>query len=74
MMLRATNTGMTAIVDVDGRVLSVLPPFTRGALVGEVRGHSGSTPYVRWGNWPLIVLALLLIPLAKHRPAAARTS
>jgi hypothetical protein len=44
MMLRATNTGMTAIVDVDGRVLSVLPPFTRGALVGEVRGHTGAMP------------------------------
>ena len=44
------------------------------ALVSEVRGHSGSTPYVRWGNWPLIALALLLIPLAKRRPAAARTA
>jgi apolipoprotein N-acyltransferase len=54
MMLRATNTGMTAIVDVDGRVLSVLPAFTRGALVGEVRGHSGATPFVRGGNWPVI--------------------
>jgi len=74
MMLRATNTGMTAIVDVDGHVLSVLPPFTRGALVSEVRGHSGSTPYVRWGNWPLIALALLLIPLAKRHPAAAQTA
>lgn len=63
MMLRATNTGMTAIVDVDGRVLSSLPPFTRGALVGEVRGHTGATPYVRWGHWPMIVGALLLIAL-----------
>ena len=35
MMLRATNTGMTDIVAIDGRVLSALPPFTRGALVGE---------------------------------------
>ena len=67
MMLRATNTGMTAIVDVDGRVRSVLPPFTRGALVGEVRGYSGSTPYVRSGNWPIIGLALLLIVLTSGR-------
>ncbi|WP_291912704.1 apolipoprotein N-acyltransferase [Accumulibacter sp.] len=72
MMLRATNTGMTAIVDVDGHVQSVLPPFTRGALVGEVRGYSGATPYVRWGNWPAVVLALLLIALASDRKAFPR--
>ena len=68
MLLRATNTGMTAIVDVDGHVQSVLPPFTRAALRGEVRGYAGATPYVRWGSWPVIALALLLIPLASgHR-------
>ncbi|MEF8698809.1 MAG: apolipoprotein N-acyltransferase [Candidatus Accumulibacter sp. UW20] len=72
MMLRATNTGMTAIVDVDGRVRSALPPFSRGALVGEVQGHSGSTPYVRWGNGPLIALALLLMTLARRRPLTTR--
>jgi apolipoprotein N-acyltransferase len=68
MLLRATNTGMTAIVDVDGHVQSVLPPFTRAALRGEVRGYAGATPYVRWGSWPVIALALLLISLASgHR-------
>jgi apolipoprotein N-acyltransferase len=56
-MLRATNTGMTAIVGPDGRVERVLPPFSEGALVGEVSGHSGATPYVRWGN----AAALLLV-------------
>jgi apolipoprotein N-acyltransferase len=40
-MLRATNTGMTAIVGPDGRVERVLPPFSEGALVGEVSGRSG---------------------------------
>jgi len=72
MMLRATNTGMTAIVDVDGRVRSVLPPFRRGALLGEVRGHTGATPYVRWGNWPVVALALLLIALHMRRGVALR--
>lgn len=72
MMLRATNTGMTAIVDVDGHVQSVLPPFTRGALVGEVRGYSGATPYVRWGNWPAVLLAFLLIAVASERKASSR--
>ena len=61
MMLRATNTGMTAIVGADGKVHGVLPPFTRAALRGEVQAYSGSTPYVRWGNWPVSTLSLLLI-------------
>ncbi len=71
MMLRATNTGMTAIVGADGRVQAALPPFTRGALVGEVRGYAGMTPYVRWGNWPVVVLAslLLLAGAFRKRPA-----
>lgn len=68
MMLRATNTGMTAIVDTRGNVQSVLPPFTRGALRGEVVGHTGATPYVRWGNWPAITFALCISLLSLAVP------
>lgn len=60
MMLRATNTGMTAIVNPDGSVQSTLPPFTRDALRGEVIGYEGTTPFVRWGNWPAITASLLI--------------
>lgn len=60
-MLRATNTGMTAVVAPDGAVLAVLPPFSRAALVAEVQGYTGSTPYVRWGNWPVLLLSALLL-------------
>ncbi|MCZ7655427.1 MAG: hypothetical protein M5R42_16000 [Rhodocyclaceae bacterium] len=42
-MLRATNTGMTAIVSPRGRVERVLPPFSEGALVAEVSGYTGAT-------------------------------
>ena len=67
MMLRATNTGMTAIIDADGSVRGTLPAFTRGALVGEVRAYTGSTPYVRWGNWPAVTLSLILLAFAWRR-------
>ncbi|MBS1140294.1 MAG: Apolipoprotein N-acyltransferase [Proteobacteria bacterium] len=50
-MLRATNTGMTAILNADGRVQAVLEPFTTGVLIGEVHAYEGLTPYVRFGNW-----------------------
>ena len=67
MMLRSTNTGMTAIIAPDGRVQSALPPFTQAALQGEVRGYQGATPYVLAGNWPTITLTVLLVALFIRR-------
>jgi apolipoprotein N-acyltransferase len=60
MMLRATNTGVTAIIDARGHVLASLPLFTAGSLSGEIQGYAGSTPYVRWGNAPVLALWGLL--------------
>lgn len=49
-MLRATNTGMTAVVQPDGAVTGVLPAFARGVLHADVYAHEGRTPYARWGD------------------------
>ncbi len=72
-MLRATNTGATAIIDHRGQVQGLLPRFTRGSLVGSFEGREGLTPYARWaaafGLWPLWGLALLVVASAA---AAAR--
>lgn len=56
MMLRSTNTGVTAIIDAKGRILASLPLFTAGSLSGKIQGYAGSTPYVRWGNAPVLAL------------------
>jgi len=56
MMLRATNTGVTAIIDAQGRMLASLPLFSSGSLSGVIQGYAGSTPYVRWGNAPVLAL------------------
>ncbi|AKJ31405.1 apolipoprotein N-acyltransferase [Caldimonas brevitalea] len=67
-MLRATNTGATAIIDHTGRVTQELKPFTRGVLTGPVQGRTGLTPFARWasaaGLWPLLVLGLALLGAA----------
>jgi apolipoprotein N-acyltransferase len=69
-MLRATNTGVTAIVDQRGRVLHSAPEFAVAVVNGSVQGFSGSTPYVWWGNWPfLAVAAAMLLPLLRARRA-----
>ncbi|NOT67927.1 MAG: apolipoprotein N-acyltransferase [Methylophilaceae bacterium] len=72
MMLRATNTGATAIIDAQGYVLAHLPHFTTAALEGWAQGYSGTTPYVRWGNWPVIGLCCLLLGLLLSQAAHFR--
>jgi apolipoprotein N-acyltransferase len=54
-MLRATNDGATAAIDQHGYVFAHAPHFTKTTLNVTAQGFSGSTPYVRWGNWPFIV-------------------
>jgi apolipoprotein N-acyltransferase len=59
VMLRATNTGVTSVIDEKGRTIAVLPEFTTARLDAEVEGRVGATPYVRWGNVPAIIVAVL---------------
>jgi apolipoprotein N-acyltransferase len=59
-MLRATNSGATAVIDPHGGVSSVLDFYTRGTLAATVQGMDGATPYIRFGN----SLALLIAALA----------
>ena len=67
-MIRATNTGATAIINHRGKVTHELPRHTRGALVGEVQGRSSITPYAWWagrfGLWPLWALGGAALSLA----------
>jgi apolipoprotein N-acyltransferase len=70
-MLRATNTGATALIDHRARVVAQLPPFTRGVLDAEFEGRTGITPYARWagayGLWPLVLACLATVVLAAVR-------
>jgi len=60
MHLTATNTGITAAIDRDGRVVKSLKQFTEGLLEVEAQGYSGATPYVRLKDWPVVLLSLVL--------------
>ena len=61
VMLRATNTGVTSVIDRDGRILSMLPQHEEGILTATVQGYAGSTPYVRFGNALVVALAGLML-------------
>lgn len=60
-MIRATNNGVTALIDPHGQVQGILPQFEQGVLRGEIVPMQGQTPYLRWRGWPLAGLCLLLL-------------
>lgn len=61
-MVRATNTGMTAIINPKGQVIAHLEPDTAAVLEGDIQGYEGNTPYMLLGSsWPLAILCLLSV-------------
>jgi len=73
MHLSATNSGVTAAIDRDGRVLAQLPQFAAGRLEIAAQGYAGATPYVRLRDWPTLVGALLALAIASSIAAAKRS-
>ena len=68
-LLRVTGTGITAAVDTGGRIIDRLPKYEAGFLDVSVPRLAGATPYVRFGEWPVVLLCLLL---GVALPAAVR--
>ncbi len=66
-MIRATNNGVTALVDYRGVVQARLPQFQAGVLRGEVEVRSGSTPFSQFGSYPVLCFCLLLIGITYLR-------
>jgi apolipoprotein N-acyltransferase len=58
-LIRATNNGVTAIVDHRGKIRGTIPQFARAVLTGTVEIMAGETPFSRWGSWPILTLCLL---------------
>lgn len=60
-LLRATNNGITAVVNEKGQIIDRLPQFEAGVLRSTVIPLEGVTPYSRLGDWPLLVILSLLL-------------
>lgn len=77
-MLRSTNTGVTTLVNAQGKVVSQLKPFVRGELDVVVQGYAGMTPYIRCGNYLWLglmsLVALLSIGVHWRRRAVTASS
>lgn len=66
-LLRAANSGVTAILDPQGRVAARLPQFEEGVLTGNFQVMQGRTPYSRFGDAWLIALSVISLLLAGLR-------
>jgi apolipoprotein N-acyltransferase len=62
-LLRAANTGISAIIDPKGRVDTKTPIFTEETLKGSFAMKDTKTFYVRYGDY-FILLALLALAVA----------
>jgi apolipoprotein N-acyltransferase len=66
-MLRATNTGISAIIGPRGNLLGHSPAFATTVLTGEIIPRQGATPYALTGNTPLVILMFALLSFAAWR-------
>ncbi|MBT5676937.1 MAG: apolipoprotein N-acyltransferase [Rhodospirillaceae bacterium] len=60
-MVRAANTGISAVIDPLGRILAHLPLGQEGVLQVALPSALGRTPYAVMGDWTLFLI--LIIPL-----------
>jgi apolipoprotein N-acyltransferase len=71
-MIRAANTGVSAVIDAYGRLLDVLDMEREGIIDHALPPARNITPFGRWHDWTLLVLlsvlALLLV-VGKRRAA-----
>ncbi len=60
-MLRATNNGVTAVINHQGKIIAQAPQFIDTVLRAEITLVAGTTPYARWGEWLTYLLAIILL-------------
>jgi apolipoprotein N-acyltransferase len=59
-MIRATNNGISALIDRRGAVVASAPQYQPAAVRGTLQPRTGSTPFNRTGSWPAIIAALAI--------------
>ncbi|MCD2449472.1 apolipoprotein N-acyltransferase [Methylicorpusculum oleiharenae] len=60
-LLRATNTGVSAIVKPNGQIIATAPQFETAVITAKILPMAGMTPYARLGDVPIIIGILLTL-------------
>ncbi|UWQ82966.1 apolipoprotein N-acyltransferase [Leisingera caerulea] len=74
-MIRAANTGVSAMIAPDGSMLDSLPLGDAGYIDASLPAALPPTLYSRTGDWPVLLLCLLsaVAAIFRHRPLALRS-
>lgn len=62
-LIRATNTGITAVIDYKGKIKKIVPQFKQAVLASDIEIMKGQTPFSQWGlalNMLITLITLLL--------------
>lgn len=73
-MVRATNNGISGIIDHKGKVVVKGGRYTREAISGQIFAAHGLTPFIFWGSWPAILLCAMALMGVLVKDRAVRTS
>jgi apolipoprotein N-acyltransferase len=60
-MLRATNTGISAVIGSDGAVVDASPQFRTHVLRSVIQPRTGATPFIMAGNAAVVLLAAAML-------------
>ncbi|MBI1960376.1 MAG: apolipoprotein N-acyltransferase [Candidatus Rokubacteria bacterium] len=75
-LVRAANTGISAVVTPEGRIVEASALFARGTVAGSIAPRTGLTVYTRYGDlfaWTTAVVALAVLwPAGLTRRMGAR--
>ena len=66
-LVRAANTGISAVVDPLGRYLGRLPLGTEGVLHSPLPRALGRTPYAVLGDWTMIIVLIISLGIVFWR-------
>ena len=75
-VVRAANTGISAIIDANGDVVARLDTGETGVIDASLPGARAPTPYARFGDWTLLMLIgaawtlVYAVGLAGRQPSA----
>ncbi len=62
-MIRATNNGVSAFINANGEIVAQTRQFEAETLQGNVLVYEGTTPFARFGSWPIWLLSVAIIAI-----------
>jgi apolipoprotein N-acyltransferase len=60
----ANNDGLSSIINAQGEIIQSIPAYEEGVLESRISPIQGSTPWVFWGDYPILIMSIIVIGLA----------